>query len=219
MAKSIKKLLLVCIIAGPGCLGIVADSFALGPLDGEVGVFWWSNQTDSNGFDEDFLDNATLSGFAEAWWNQKWGVKGSLHRSDMKSIGLDDTDHFSIDLKRRFFSLTDNSFMALGAGWEEIDLGNGIGSSSGPRLTAEGRVGLGGVFSFYGQTSWLPDLGDAGNRSNLEGREIEAGLSFDPAPFMSLRLGYRRFRLDFDNGGANDTAESDGFILGAGIRW
>ena len=176
----------------------------------------WSNQIDPD--NEDVLEGGSINGFAEAWWNQRWGIRGALYRSELDDQDFNSTDHMSIDFKRRFFSLTDNSFVALGAGWEEIELGDG-GSYSGPRITAEGRLGVGGVLSIYGQTSWLPDLGDSGGRFNLEGREIEAGLSFDPAPFVSLRLGYRRFRLDYDSAGASDSTESDGFILGAGFHW
>lgn len=190
---------------------------AAGPLDGSVGLGWWANGFDANLGSGD-VDAGTLSGFAEVWWDQKWGIRGSRYESALEDAGIDTTDHLSIDFKRRFFSLTDNSFVALGAGWESIDLDAG-GTSSGLRLTAEGRVGLGGVVSLYGHTSWLPELDDIGARSNLEGREYEAGVSYDPAPFMSLRLGFRRFRLDYDEGGSPASAESDGFILGAGFHW
>ena len=186
-------------------------------FDGEIGLLMWTNQAETES--DDLLDNGTLNGFAEAWWSRNWGVRGSLYRSELTGAGIDNSDHYSVDLKRRFYSLSNNSFVALGAGWEEIELGSGLGSSSGPRLIAEGRFGLGGAMSFYGQTSWMPDLDDTAAHSNLEGRGFEAGLSFEPAPSMSLRLGYRRFRLDFDHGNGSDSAESDGFILGAGFHW
>ncbi len=191
---------------------------AVGPLDGDAGLGFWTNEY-AGDHSKGTLDAGSLNDLAGVWWGRRWGVEGAMYRSGLKDVGIDNTDHFSIDLKRRFFSMTNNSFVALGAGWESIDLDEG-GSSSGLRIVAEGRVGLGGVVSLYGQTSWLPEMDDAGARSNLQGQEFEAGLSFDPAPFMSVRLGFRRFRLDFDNGaGESSTAESDGFILGAGFHW
>jgi hypothetical protein len=196
---------------------VSVNAHGLGPLDGELGLSWWGNQFEED-VDEGTLDAGSLNGFAEIWWDQKWGIRGARHESALEDVGIDSSDHFSIDLKRRFFSLTDNSFLALGAGWESIDLDDG-GNSSGPRLTAEGRIGLGGVVYLYGQTSWLPELDDVGARSNLEGQEFEAGLTFDPAPFVSVRFGFRRFKLDFDQGGSSNSSESDGFILGAGFHW
>ena len=63
------------------------------------------------------------------------------------------------------------------------------------------------------------ELADAGSLSNLEGREFEAGLSLDPDPNLSLRFGFRRFRLDYEEGGATGSAESDGVMFGAGFHW
>ncbi|KAA3625006.1 MAG: hypothetical protein DWQ08_09710, partial [Proteobacteria bacterium] len=131
-----------------------APAYGIGPFDGELAVDWWANDPDAN-LDDGPLDAGSLSGFAEVWWNENWGVRGARYETTLEDIGFDSSDHISLDVKRRFFSLTDSSFVALGAGWQNIDLDTG-GSSSGLRLTAEGRVGLGGAVSLYGQTSWLP---------------------------------------------------------------
>jgi len=195
--------------------GLFSSAYALGPLDGEVGLDWWSAEND--GWDDSF-DTDTINGFAEVWWDNKWGVKGQRYSSDLEDVGYEESEHLSIDLKRRFFSLTDNSFFAVGAGWEEIDLDD-AGSSSGFRITAEGRFGLGGTVYLYGMTSWLPELQDAGARSDLEGQAFEAGVNFDPAPFVSLRLGFRRFKLNYNDATGGGSTESDGFIFGAGVHW
>jgi opacity protein-like surface antigen len=182
-----------------------------------VGHLWWPAALDGQRAD-DGVEPGVVDTTTEIWLDGKWGVRGSRYETGLDELGFDSTSHTSIDLRRRFFALTERSFVALGAGWESIDLDDGV-SSSGVKLTAEGRLGLGDSVSLYGQTSWLPGLEDVGTRSNLQGQGVEAGLTFDPAPSMSVRLGYRRFRLDFDDLGGNGSAESDGFILGAGFHW
>lgn len=178
---------------------------------------WWSVPFDFD--DTDLLsDSFDFDGYTETWWTDKWGIRGSRYETTLSDFGDEATGHTSVDVKRRFFSLTDSSFVALGAGWESIDLDDGA-TSTGLRFMAEGRLGIGDTLSLYGQTSWLPELDDVGGRSNLTGQGIEAGLTFDPAPSMSVRLGYRRFRLDYDEAGGTGTSESNGFILGAGFHW
>jgi len=199
-------------------LWFATPSWALGPADGEIGLLWWSNDF-STDVSEGETEGGAFGGHAEVWWDDAWGLKGSLYRSDLEDTGFESTDHLSIDVKRRLFSLTDNSFVAVGLGWEDIDLEDGT-DSSGARLLLEGRVGVLGTLYLYGQTAWFPSLDDAGQRTDLNGNEYEAGLSYDPFPFLSLRAGYRRFKLDFDDStGTGISSETRGFIFGAGLHW
>ncbi len=185
-------------------------------LMGAASVSWWSPQFDF--IEEDgTIDAGSVSGAAEVWLSRKWGIRGARFEADLAGSEVESSDHVAIDFKRRFFSVADNGFVGIGAGWGAIDFDNA--TSSGLRLTAEGRFGLGGPLSFYGLTSWLPELADAGSLSNLQGREFEAGLSLDPDPHLSLRFGFRRFRLDYEEGGATGSAESDGVMFGAGFHW
>ena len=187
-------------------------------LDGELGLTQWSNDVRVD-VSEGETESATLSGDAEVWWNDKWGLKGTLYQSDLDEADFQGTDQFSIDVKRRIFFPTDSSFLAVGLGWEDLDLDDGQ-SSSGARFVLEGRVGVLGGLHLYGQTAWFPSLTDTGSRSDLTGNEYEAGLSYDPFPFMSLRAGYRHFRLDFDDdNGTGAFSETSGFVFGAGFRW
>jgi hypothetical protein len=187
-------------------------------VDGEIGLLWWPNDF-SVDVSEGETEGGAFGGHTEAWWDDTWGLKGTLYRSDLDDTGLEGIDHFSVDVKRRLFSLTDNSFLAVGLGWEDIDLEDGT-DSSGARLLLEGRVGVLGTLYLYGQTAWFPSLGDAGQRTDLNGNEYEAGLSYDPFPFLSLRAGYRRFKLDFDDDtGSGISTETRGFTFGAGLHW
>ena len=191
---------------------------ALGPIDGEVGLYWWQNDFDAD-ISEGEIDAGALGGRGELWFDQKWGVSAQLYRSDLEEDNLDDAEYLNIDFKRRIFSLTDNSFLALGLGYQDVNIDND--SSNGARILVEGRVGLGGVVYLYGQTAWFPELEDFSNRSNVDGTEFEAGLSFDPLPFLSVRAGYRKFKIDYTNELNNDdeSAKSTGFVIGAGLHW
>lgn len=195
-----------------------SNSFALGPVDGEVGIYWWANEFEAD-FSDGEIDAGALGGRGEIWFDQKWGMGGQLYQSDLEEDNLDDAEYLNIDFKRRIFSLTDNTFLALGLGWQDVSIENE--SSNGARVLLEGRVGLGGVVYLYGQTAWFPDLDDFSNRSNVDGTEFEAGLSFDPLPFFSLRAGYRKFKIDYTNNYNNndESARSTGFVIGAGFHW
>ena len=191
---------------------------ALGPIDGEVGLHWWANNFEADISDGE-IDAGALGARGELWFDQKWGLSGQLYRSDLEEDDLDDAEYLNIDFKRRVFSLTDNSFLALGLGYQDVNIDND--SSKGARILVEGRVGLGGVVYLYGQTAWFPELEDFNNRSNVDGTEFEAGLSFDPLPFMSVRAGYRRFKIDYTNelNNSDESAKSTGFVIGAGFHW
>ena len=170
-----------------------------------------------SGTTPDYL--SSLDASAEFWWKNKWGVSGYWTQQDVggsRPSGLN-LDKYSLDVKHRLFNSSRNDYLAVGLGWESLQY-NGS-ASEGPRLVLEGRIGLGGFLYFYGQTAWLPELYSQTGIDDLQGNQFEAGLSLQPAPFFSLRAGYRRLRLN--HGGAQDDvgSDADGFILGAGFHW
>ena len=194
------------------------NAFATDPVDAETGIYWWANDFEAD-FSGSEIDAGALGSSGEFWFDQKWGMGGQIYQSDLEEDNFDDTELLNLDFKRRIFSLTDNTFLALGLGWQDVNIDNE--SSDGARVLLEGRVGLGGVVYLYGQTAWFPELDDFSNRSNVDGKEFEAGLSYDPLPFFSLRAGYRKFKIDYTNNknDKDESAGSTGFVIGAGFRW
>lgn len=190
---------------------------ALGPLDGEVGIEWWNTQYAGSVLDGD-LDVGSFSLRAESWLSKSWGLKGAYYSSDIEQGNLQDQQRISLDLKRRLISPTENTFVAVGIGWENIQLATG-GSSSGMRLSLDGRIGIGGILSVYGQAAWMPSLGDANGFSDLSGTEFETGLVLDPLPFLSIRAGFRQFDLDYTSGAGDGSSKTNGIILGTGFHW
>lgn len=193
------------------------SSHAVGPLDGEATIDWWNSELSGNLFDGS-LDAGTVVFRAESWWDQGWGIRGGITLSDIEAEEFGDPRRYHIDVKRRLISPTDNTFLAAGAGWENLDLENGE-SSNGVRLSLEGRVGLGGFATLYGESVWMPRLSSVNGLEDLSGREFETGLVFDPFPFLSIRAGYRRFKLDFDLTDGSGQSTSQGIVIGAGIHW
>lgn len=200
-------------------LSLCTPAAALGPVDGEAGLQWWNTQFDSDIFEGE-LDVGTLSLFGDLWLDRKWGLGAAWYQADLENEELEDERRFHLDLKRRLFSPTDNTYLAVGAGWERIDLSGG-GDSNGIRLVLEGRVGIGGFAYLYGLGAWLPWLSEPAGYTDLNGSEMEAGIGFEPLPFLSLRAGYRNFQLDYDAGetGGSGASESRGFLVGAGVHW
>lgn len=192
--------------------------FAQESVVGAFDLDWWALDQGTDISDVE-IESSDLSARSDLWFNQKWGVSSKLYRSNLENVNLDDTEYLNLDFKRRIFSVTDNTYLALGLGVQEVDYGND--STSGARVLLEGRVGLGGVVYLYGQTAWIPEMDDFDGHSNVDGAEFEAGLSFDPIPNFSLKAGYRRFKIDYTNDRTNndDSTDSTGFVIGAGFNW
>jgi len=200
-------------------VGLMPRAWALGPVDGEIIVSLWNNQFESDLLSGE-VDAGSLAINGEIWLGDKWGLKAARYESDLEETAISNQSRTQIELRRRFFSLSDNNFLALGAGIEDIDLLNGE-SSNGLRLSLEGRVAVTPVTYLYARGALLPDMSDAGNFSNLTGSEVELGVSFTPFPFISVKVGFLRLNLDFDtaDGDASSSTESDGFLIGAGVHW
>jgi hypothetical protein len=197
-----------CLSAAP----VLASDFT-----GEVMVEWWANEVDLD-TDSGSFDAGALGGHADVWFGA-WGARVSVFDSELENLAKSDADFFSLDVKRRLLSFTDNNFVALGLGWEDIDLALGD-STSGVRLLAEGQFAPLPILHLYGQIAWMPALSDAGGRQDLEATEWEVGASLTPFPFLSLRGGWRQFDLDFSRGeDGKGSSKSSGPIIGAGVHW
>ena len=188
-------------------------------VDGSAYLSWWSNNFSANALDASF-DAGTVGADAEVWWRQRWGIKGSLYKSDVvESNSRDGPDFLSFDVKRRLISPTENNFLALGLGWQTVDLTNDA-DTQGYRFLLQGGLGLTPVLSVYGHTAWLPGMVESDEIGNPKGLEFEAGIAIKPFPFVSFRAGYRAFRLEYVGlEGAKETSKSRGVILGAGLTF
>ena len=210
--KSLQHLILIF------CVLFCSKAHAIGPIDGEAGLNYWV--TDVDNIDSTTLEAPPLSGFGELWFNQKIGVRASLNRVKEENVNMASDEQISVDLKYRVASLTDNTFLALGLGWEQNRFGS-EGTLSGSRIVAETRIGLLGVFTIYGEAAWAPNMGDLGLRQEVSAIGVETGLVLDPLPFFSLRTAWRYHITDFNGSitGTSTREASYGVIIGIGIHW
>ncbi len=192
----------------------VAPSLAAGPVDGEVTAVYWLSDTEvdlGNG-ESDSVGSEAIGFRAELWFIEKLGVSAGLFAADLE--GSDETvDYNNLDVKWRLLSPTENNFLAVGAGWQQIDVGSE--DTGGVRVVADGRVGLVGFLYFYGRAAYVPSLSDVGELSGGSMTELEAGLMIKPAPFLQLFAGYRSNDVSFD---AMDWT-TDGFVAGVGVNF
>jgi hypothetical protein len=188
-------------------------------VDGEVILSLWNNQFESDLGDGE-LDAGSLLLNGEIWFGDHWGVRLARYDSDLEESDLRNETRTQAEIRRRLFSASDNNFLAFGIGAESIELVNGE-STEGLRLSAEARLALTPITYFYGRAAYLPYMSDAGDIRDVEGSELEVGVSITPFPFVSFKLGYLALDLDYQISGARSggSIESDGFLVGAGLHW
>ena len=216
-----------------------APALAVGPVDGEFGAVWWASDFDASEAGTSVSADAGAPGFrAEMWMFKRWGLRAERYSSKLDEFDGPDSDYTSVDFRWRAFSPSENNYFAFGVGWQQMDLGTiGLdGSTAGARVGAEGRIALAGVVCLYGQGSYLPALDDTpavdpalGRFENLDGYELETGVSWKIAPFISLRAGYRAQSINFTRTGfepipdgpteLDGEAESTGFLAGMTFRF
>ena len=167
------------------------------------------------------LNDDILIRQGEQWWDSKWGARGVLYQKRHDDLGLDGSSHLAIDIKRRLFSSQENSFLAIGLGWDDIEL-TGDQNTTGMRFVAEGRYNLFGPAYLFGQAAITPWLSGIDSMADPFGSEVEFGLVVNPFPSMSLRAGFRNYWLDSysqDIGISPYDNRNNGLFIGGGIDW
>ncbi len=204
---------------------LAVPAAALGPVDAELGAVYWANDFDVNNVSTD----SGAPGFrGEVWLNNTYGLRAGRYSSDLNDIGGDSSDYTSVDLLWKPIAPTQNNFVAFGLGWQQTDLAD-LGfadDTTGLRLAAEGRVGLGGLFYGYGHAAYMPSMdgspasdGFSPAFADIESTQFELGVTWKAAPFISLRAGYRQTNVDFTQGPTDLEAESSGFLFGTGFHF
>ena len=215
--KTFNRIALASVI----CLALAAPAMAAGPLDGEVAAVWWANDFDSNSEAGASSTDGGAAGLrAQLWFKNKYGVKATQYGSD--PADSDGADYTSVDVMWRPLSPTENNFVAVGLGWQQMDVAGLEDATSGMRVSFEGRVGLVGMVYAYGNAAYLPSLEDAasadaafGDYQDLESYEYEFGVAWNATPFVNVHAGYRANTLDF-NQHSIVTAGAGGEAIGVG---
>lgn len=186
------------------CLSLAAPTMAAGPFDGEFAAVWWANdfETDSEA-GVDSTDGGAPGLRAQLWFKNRYGVKATQYGSD--PADSDGADYTSVDVQWRPLSPTENNFVAVGLGWQQMDIAGLEDKTSGMRVSVEGRIGITGMIYAYGNAAYLPSLEDSpaenaafGDFKDLASHEYELGMAWNATPFVNVHAGYRVNTLDFN---------------------
>lgn len=194
------------------------------PFASKPNILWWSDdfsltaQDSSNQYDS-FISQTDV-------WNNDWGFSGKLLQNDDDLFGIpDNSAYLNIDVKRRFLG-NSNNFLAVGLGWQDIDIESRDADSrlevSGPKLSLEGQFNLFRSMKLYGQTAWFPEMDSTYQEEPASGYEFEAGVMVSPLPALSLKAGFRHFELKYDTDTDNSSdsiGSTSGFLLGSDFSW
>ena len=192
------------------------SSFAYDDTNHNLSVSSWSAATQ---FSASSLGISSEYRLGQDWFNENPEGQFSLLQVNKLDTGLNSTNQWTVDIKHRLFSATENTFLAMGLGWNDIEMKGEI--NSGMRFVAEGRVGLYGPAYLFGQAALSPWMTNSASNVAPFGKELELGLAINPLPSMSFRAGYRSYWLDSSNLSeqAVSTSQTDGFYLGGGLHW
>jgi hypothetical protein len=214
----------------------VSSATAAGPLKGEVEIAYWDADVEAEVGRETESSGSREAAFRGRVWVGGWAVKATYHRLEPGSRHLAETTTLiNLDVLHRVISVSGNSYLAMGGGWERIKLEEGGSSAetSGARLVLDGRIGLAGIVYGYGEAAfypWLSDsdvtiLGEIGvGLRDGGGYEWELGVGVEPVPFLVVKAAYRVSTIDFDlffEGDRLGSADfsAGGFLLSVGAHF
>jgi len=190
-----------CLIALLGLLSLSFANVATAQSDEEAfqnrpSLMWLSGDTNVSVFDDSSYDSFLGKG---EFWSDNWGVSANLLQNDNNDVfGLPkDSEYFNLDVKRRF-GAQDKSNFELGLGWQQLNIESQL-EASGPKLSLAGRLNIMSSIQLYGLTSYFPELEDQLQNKDATAFEVEAGVSYNPLPSISLKAGYRHFQLDLED--------------------
>ena len=228
--RTVTKLLMLAVAS----FAVILPAFALGPVDGEVEALYWFSDAKSSMNGNSSSDSSEAPGARAQVWFFGWGVAGAYYKAEPEGGNVEYT---SLDLERKLIKPTDNTFLAIGLGWQNVNVSiDGMSTdlldTSGARLNAEGRIGFAGFAYAYARGAYFIDLDDYKFSDGLDtyaftsggGHEYEVGVGFEPLPFLSLWAGYRVNKVDFDLAVSDVPVGSidfktDGFKVGAGVHF
>ncbi|MCK5359074.1 MAG: hypothetical protein KAJ95_00525 [Gammaproteobacteria bacterium] len=196
---------------------ITSSSFAYDEPTQNLPVSSWSAVTHFTA--SSLADNSDYH-LDRDWFDDSPAGGSSLLQINRLDTGLNEANQWTVDIKRRLFTIKENTYIAMGLGWNDVAMEGEI--NSGMRFVAEGRVGLFGPTYLFGQAALSPWMTNS-NSNNIVpfGKELELGVAISPLPSMSFKAGYRSYWLDSTSlsDESISSSQADGFYLGGGFHW
>lgn len=215
--KSVVAAIAMIVVCGP--------VLAAGPVNGEVGIMFWPSDTEVGVGDVSASEGSDAFGGRAELWFKRFGASGQLFQPEISNSGGSmDLEYINLDLKYRVFSPAQHNFVALGAGWQSIDI-DGL-DTSGPRLLVEGQVGFLGTVYGYGRAAYLAQLADVEEAGitlfeDGTGYQLELGVGVEPMPLLSLWAGFQLTDVDFEIPlvATDFSLQTGGVLAGVGIHF
>lgn len=214
-----------------GLLALLLAAPAAAAVDGEVELRYWANDTELDiGTDSESAGMPGAGLRAEIAVFKRLAFAGEYQ----KMSGEDRLEDWEItttqlDAKWRIIAPTENTFFALGVGYENFGLeveGESVDSSS-FRAIADGRFGFVGILYVYGRLAYLPSLSDLELDGETlaegdTGLDLDIGLGIEPLPILTIWVGYRTQSFNFKNlegSPADFNFQNSGAYLGVGVHF
>ena len=200
-------------------LAAAAPAAALGPLDIELQVNWWEAESDVDGAVE---DSGAPGGRVDLWFGNRVGASAGYAQTEPGGfLEGEELVYSNLDLKFRLFNVADNGYLAVGGGWQKVDLFDE--TTDGPRASVDGRVGFVGVLYGYARGAYYFGLGDIesddGDVEVDDGWEAEAGLALHPLPFLWFYGGWRKNSVEFTGDFGPTRVQNEGWVGGIGVTF
>lgn len=200
-----------------------SSALALGPVDVDAKVMYWLGELDVEFEGSDDMDGVGLD--LDLWFTDKLGAT-ILYYPLSGSGELDgvDADYMSIDLKWKVYSPEGGNYIAVGAGYQDNELGPSGDSleTSGFRVLVDGAIGFNDFIQGYASYVFLPSLDSPVDFAfdDGDGSEYELGVRFT-VKMVDIYAGYRAHNMSFDilGGGPAIDIDNDGFVAGVGFRF
>ena len=218
-------------ISAVGLLALLLPAPAAAAVDGEVELRYWASEGTLEAMGEEGSEDMPGAGLrVEIAVFKRLAFAGEYYKLSGEDL-LEDfgVTQVQLDVKWRIISPTENTFFALGLGYEsfELDIEGVDLESNSIRAVADGRFGFIGLLYVYGRLAYMPSLGDLEVEGQTfaeggSGLDLDIGLGIEPIPILSLWVGYRTQSLDFENLaiiGGDFKLDSTGPYVGIGVHF
>jgi len=214
-----------------GTLALLLAAPAAAAVDAEIELRYWANDATIEVGSEDRSAGMPGAGLrAEIAVFKKLAFAGEYSKLTGEDFLEDwEVTETQLDVKWRILSPTENTFFALGLGYQGFgfDVEGDSVSSNGYRVVADGRFGFVGILYVYGRLAYLPSLSDLDLDGETVGEgdtgfDLDIGLGIEPLPILSLWVGYRTQSFgykNFDGSPQDFTFDNTGLYLGAGVHF
>lgn len=164
------------------------------------------------------LNQDNYSAKAEIWTNNNWGLIGSIEVNGLEIIDSPkNSETKSIDLKRKLInSEKSNSFLALGLGWQDINLDEDI-DAEGINISLLGKWSFSDNFQVYGKGAIFEGLNNDDSNYSVSGYRFETGVKYKVGKKLSFSAGVKV--QDFEDQQTNTRNSSSSLLLGTHLSF